>query len=82
MNVKPLALGSVLAVALLLQGCIVGRIATAPLRYAVHRVEIARAEKRGERRAEKRGEKEAEAKEAPAAHIAPPDVPPPETPAN
>jgi len=82
MNVKPTALGTLLVVAILLQGCIVARVATAPVRYAAHRAEIAKAEKRGEKRAEKRSEKEAETKEAPPSHIERPDAPPPDAPAN
>ncbi len=82
MNMKLTSLCAILIVTLLLQGCIVARVATAPLRYAVHRGAIARAEKRGERRAEKRIEKEAEARPAPPSHIERPDAPPPEAPAN
>ncbi len=82
MNVKPTALGIILIVALLQQGCIVARVVTSPIRYAEHRAEIARAKKRGEREAEKRSEKEAEKREAPPAHIERPDAPPPEAPAN
>ena len=77
MNVKLTALCAILVVAFLHQGCIVARVATAPIRFAAHRVEIARAEKRGEKRAEKRREKEAEAREAPPSHIERPDLPPP-----
>lgn len=82
MNVKLTALGAIVVVSLLLQGCIVARVATAPVRYAAHRVAIARAEKRGERRAEKRAEKEAERRDATPTHIERPDLPPPPDPAN
>ncbi len=67
MNVKPTALGGLLLVAILQQGCIAYRVATAPVRYAAHRVEIARAEKRGEKKAEERA--------APPQHIDSPAAP-------
>jgi len=63
--------------AFLLQGCIVARVATSPIRYAAHRVEIARAEKRGERRAEKRSEMESERRAPAPSHIDRSDLPPP-----
>ena len=76
MNVKLTALGTLLVVAFLQQGCIVARVATAPVRYAAHRAEIARAEKRGEKRAEKK----AEARTAAPQHIERPDTEPPAAP--
>ena len=82
MNVKLTALCTILVVAILQQGCLVYRVATAPVRYAAHRAAIARAEKRGERRGEKRREKEAEARPAAPSHIERPEAPPPEAPAN
>ena len=76
MNMKLTALGALLVVAILQQGCIVARVATAPLRYAAHRAAIARAEKRGEKRAEKK----AEARAAAPQHIERPDIGPPAAP--
>ena len=76
MNVKLIALVSLLLVTLLQQGCIVARVATAPVRYAAHRVEIARARKQGE----KRGEEKAEARAAAPQHIERPDMEPPAAP--
>ena len=76
MNMKLTALVSLLVVAILQQGCIVARVATAPVRYAAHRAAIARAEKRGEKRAEKK----AEARAAAPQHIERPDTEPPAAP--
>ena len=76
MNMKLTALVSLLVVAILQQGCIVARVATAPVRYAVHRAEIARARKQGE----KRGEEKAEARAAAPQHIERPDTEPPAAP--
>ena len=76
MNMKLTALGALLVVAILQQGCIAYRVATAPVRYAAHRAAIARAEKRGEKRAEKK----AEARAAAPQHIERPDIGPPAAP--
>ena len=76
MNMKLTALGALLVVAILQQGCIVARVATAPVRYAAHRAAIARAEKRGEKRAEKK----AEARAAAPQHIERSDIGPPAAP--
>lgn len=77
MNVKLTALGATLVVTLLLQGCFVYRVATAPIRFAAHRVKSARDEKRGERKAEKRSESEAENRAPAPSHIERPDLPVP-----
>ena len=81
---KLTAFSIILVITFLLQGCIVGRVVTAPIRYGLHRAEIARAEKRGERRAEKRSEKAAEDRAPAPSHIDRSELPPPpaEAPAN
>ena len=80
MNMKLTALGALLVVAILQQGCIVARVATAPVRYAAHRAAIARAEKRGEKKGEKRAEEKAAERAAAPQHIERPDTQPPAAP--
>ncbi len=80
MNMKPTALVTLLVVAIFQQGCMVARIATAPIRYGAHRVAKARAERRGEKKAEKRAEEKAAERAAAPQHIERPDIGPPAAP--